>query len=724
MQPTPLYPPLAGCLWAAPACLLARTCLPLGALLAAIGLLAALHRRTARAGLCALPALLAALPAPPEPLPLPRPGPVRVHGQVAAVVREPLHQRTSVQLSQGTAFVWLHIDGPVRLLPGDRVTAIARCSASALPDGARSLMAHTAAVQVHAGTPSLARACAALRRAGEDQLLRHVPGEQGVLLCTLVLGAGTRLPPDIAAAHRATGLSHLLAVSGAHAAMLGWLLGLLPFAGGPRPRQGWTRTVTGLVLLVVYGFVTGGEPPVFRALCAFALVAVGDRCGRRTGVLPAVTVPALASCALFPTAVLGPSFALSYAAVLGLALAGPPRNRTRSERWLWAPLRSSAAATLLTAPLTLFWFGQLAPWTVLLTPILAPLVAALLFGGLALACCGGAVPALAAPLGGCLMGLSQLYASVVTAADALPGTPIHAITTPTPWTLFAVGLVAAAVLLWRRNAQAVVLACTLACLPHFVPPAAPAAPTLVLFAVGHGQCGLLQLPDGRNVVVDCGSQQQPSLPARRLAAALRRRRIDLLVLTHGDHDHTSGVAALLQRVPVATAVVPTAMLDGKVVRQLRAEGTQVLGLQPGERLAPHPAVTIAAPRPDRATTNDGSLWICLDLGGTKVLLTGDAEEAGVQAALEQGIAVPCDVLVLPHHGRRNAMAAELLAATKPRVCCVSAAAGAPPGPQVVMARSRGLPVHDTAAIGDVVVCGGPPATIAGTLPQPIAAPGR
>ena len=59
-----------------------------------------------------------------------------------------------------------------------------------------------------------------------------VDGAVGPLVCTLVLGNGTRLPQDLQQSHRATGLSHLLAVSGAHAAMLAWLLGLQPFGGG------------------------------------------------------------------------------------------------------------------------------------------------------------------------------------------------------------------------------------------------------------------------------------------------------------------------------------------------------------------------------------------------------------------------------------------------------------------------------------------------------------
>src|SRR4030095_12489833 len=102
-------------------------------------------------------------------------------------------------------------------------------------------------------------------------------------------------------------------------------------------------------------------------------------------------------------------FLLSYAAVCGLALATHHREGW-AWRWLWGPIWASWWATLLTAPLTLFFFGQLAPWTVLLTPIVAPLVAFLLCVGLVTAMLGVLVPwlghALAVPVSAGAPGLN------------------------------------------------------------------------------------------------------------------------------------------------------------------------------------------------------------------------------------------------------------------------------------------------------------------------------
>src|SRR5262249_17242522 len=167
-----------------------------------------------------------------------RSGPVRIAGTVADAVREAPADSVLLVLATPAGRVRLHCQPALAALPGDRVVATARCSAAAVPGGAPSLHAAAGACRVTAGAPSLPRACTALRLLLEDRLPHLRPTERALPVSALVLGSGTRVPDELAAAHRDTGLSHLLAVSGAHAAMLAMLLGLQPFGGGRRRRVG------------------------------------------------------------------------------------------------------------------------------------------------------------------------------------------------------------------------------------------------------------------------------------------------------------------------------------------------------------------------------------------------------------------------------------------------------------------------------------------------------
>ncbi|MBM4062505.1 MAG: hypothetical protein FJ265_15620, partial [Planctomycetes bacterium] len=631
-----------GCLFAVPAAAVAPWCLPAGAALAGLGILFAASRHPHRfAGLWALPAVLAGLRAPEAPPAWPRCGPVVLAGTVREVVHGPAGE-TTLRLGAPGVGARLHVTGTLEALPGDRILGTVRLAAAAVPGQAPALRAPAAALRVVPGGPSWTRSCAAAPRALERELQRLLPGERGALLATLALGRGTSTDKDLAAAHRATGLSHLLAVSGAHAAMLAWLLGLGAGRRAVQLAAGRARTLVALAVLFVYAGITGNEPPVLRTVVAFALGSLGTQLGRRTTLATALLAPALLTALTEPAALLGPSFGLSYAAVLGLAAAGPP-GQGFLRRWFWSPLCASAWATLATAPLTLLWFGQVAPWTVLLTPLLAPLVALLLLGSLVAAVLGLVVPGAANLLALLLGPLADLYANAVQAADLLPFTPVHAPWVPPPWALLLAASAAALALLGWPDRRGLAAAAAALALVHFVPTVGPGQPRLALLAVGHGQAALAVLPDGARVAIDCGSIQQPERAARCLAAASSVRSLDLLVITHADQDHHNGVSALLGRVPIRRAVLPEGLAGSATERALLAHGVAVQRLPGGAAATPLPGLRVAAPAlPAGARDNDASLWVTVDLGGCRALLTGDAQRDGVAAALAQGIAEPCD----------------------------------------------------------------------------------
>ncbi|MCA8973467.1 MAG: ComEC/Rec2 family competence protein, partial [Planctomycetes bacterium] len=367
---------------------------------------------------------------------------------------------------------------------------------------------------------------------------------------------------------------------------------------------------------------------------------------------------------------------------------------------------------------TLYWFGQIAPWTILLTPLLAPLVAALLLLGLLAAVSGCITPTLAAPLAPILGNLTECYIAAVRAADALPGTPVRALGTPQPW-LFAITALAATgtMVAWRRRAG-VVAAVGLFAAPWLLPWPRPLTPRLCLFAVGHGQACLLETPSALRIAIDCGSMQHPQHAARELTAALPVRALDWLVITHADQDHHNGVSALLLRVACADAILPAALATSQLAQLLREHGTAVHLLQPGGTVRPCAELTVSAPLlPPGATTNDLSLWARVEAAGTGVLLTGDAQALGTAAAIAQGIAVPTTVLVLPHHGRANPVAPALLRTVRPCVCLASAACADGETRLGALVRRTGRELWVTGQLGNLELRFGDAPTITAAAPR-------
>ena len=554
-----------------------------------------------------------------------------------------------------------------------------------------------------------------VRLACESALSRHVGGEAGAVAAHLVLGRGPRLADDLVDAHRATGLAHLLAVSGAHASMLAVMLAAAYAAvRGRDPWQARRFRRVSAMLLVGYGAVTGFEPPVLRALAAWCVVAFAGAHGRRPTVGATLAVPALLTALLFPQDLLSVSFALSYAAVIGLAVAGAFRRPEGPWDRVGLAVRASLFAMAATTPFTLAWFGQLSPWTLIGTPLLAPLVTVMLALGVTTCALALAAPPLAACSGSALAFLTDGYAAAVRTFAQLPGSPVPATVVPSGACLLAAVLAAVAWLCFRPTRVGFLVACTLVSVPHFVPGAGGApAHRITLAAVGHGQAAVGHLPDGSSLVVDCGSR----VDARRavdaaLDALSPRRTVDLLVISHADADHIGGAVALSRRATVRSVILPAELMGGPVANALRSRVASVSFLAPGEDIAAlDGAVRVFAPRvPVGAARNDRSLWTEIHAHGLRMVLPGDADAVAIRAAIRVLAAGPVTALVLPHHGRGDPDAIDALVEhLEPRTCLASS--GDTPTETRRLA-ALGMPVLSTAEHGDLHVHLAAPGTAA------------
>jgi competence protein ComEC len=222
--------------------------------------------------------------------------------------------------------------------------------------------------------------------------------------------------------------------------------------------------------------------------------------------------------------------------------------------------------------------------------------------------------------------------------------------------------------------------------------------------VGQGDATLLQLPGARAMLVDTGGLpgtafdigERVVVPA---ALALGVRRLDVLVVTHGDPDHIGGAPSLLR------ALRPREIWEGVPVpphpelARLRELATRQGGgwrrVVPGDRLAfgPVEIVALHPPPPDwerQRVRNDDSIVLDVRYGDVSILLPGDIG-AGVERALAASLE-PAAVRILKaaHHGSAGSTSGEWLAAARPAAVVFSSGRGnryGHPSP-VVLARVR------------------------------------
>jgi competence protein ComEC len=201
------------------------------------------------------------------------------------------------------------------------------------------------------------------------------------LLLGVVLGDDSAQSDELREAFRASGLSHLLAVSGENVAFVLALASPLLRRVGLRWR--WWLT---LGLLGFFGLLTRWEPSVLRAGAMAALACTTSTLGRPASRLRLLALAVSGVVLVDPLLVQSLGFQLSVGATIGIALlAGPIGRRLPGPSWCTEPLAVTIAAQIGVAPVALPAFGGLPlaslPANLLAVPAAAPLTAWGLTGG-------------------------------------------------------------------------------------------------------------------------------------------------------------------------------------------------------------------------------------------------------------------------------------------------------------------------------------------------------
>jgi competence protein ComEC len=630
--------------------------------------------------------------------------PQRASGEPVAVLaveraRPPLVRgtRIRVRLPAGCALEWgdrarllAHLEVPLDARNPGGFDARAAADAGAVCATGRARWAERAGDTTRAAWPRATGARA--RRALERVYERGLSPEARALVVPLVVGDRSGLPPGLEADFRASGLVHLLALSGLHVV---WLASLARGLGAALGGGVAARAGAGVLCALAYLALAGPLPSLARAAATETLAGIASLRGRALDPLQALALAALALLVACPGWGRDLGFQLSCAATLGLVTVGAWASH-RAGRWrsLAAPVVATAAAQLTALPLLLLRFHA-ASWVAGFANLGAVPVSGLL---LAAAWLGGLLEIAWPGAGlGCLSAceaLARTLTAIGAVAARAPGALVACGAEPAiPWLAFlgaaalALGLQPPRDLESRRAgpspaarlAVPVGLAATALAL-GLAATARPLAPPpgrawLVALDVGQGDA-LALAHAGRWWLVDAGPRtprfdagERVVLPFLRWAGV---RRLEGLVLTHDDGDHTGGAPAVLRAVRTGRVISPPPRPGARGPASRLDADT----LARGDTLERSPLVRVLWPphgseaRADAATTPDNAASLVVEVGegAGRALLLADADSTVEEAlAIAPGLAL----LKVGHHGSGSSSGAGFLARSRPRVAVIS-----------------------------------------------------
>jgi competence protein ComEC len=590
------------------------------------------------------------------------------------------------------------------------------------------------------------RTLLSFKRKAQATIARIIPDPEASLLTGILLGVDTGLPGDVMDDFSATGTTHVIAISGFNISIV---VALLLATLGRLVHNRWLAAGSAILGVVIYTILVGADAAVVRAAVMGVITVIGLTVGRQGVALNSLAAAAIVMTALNPYTWWDAGFQLSVAATLGLILYSELfeestqrllARKLSAERakqvvgWISEALLLTLAAQITTTPLILYHFGRFSVITLLTNALILPVQSLIMFFGgaatfmaLLIEPLGRVVgwgayvwltwtirvvqwtarfPYASVPLELSEIGLVAVYAVIggltglVLLAPERRRAALQGLRERLPLKLALSGMALATVVAWFAILQF------------------PDGKLHVAFLdVGQGDAIFIETPGGVQILVDGGPEGSVLLSELGRHMPFWDRSLDMVVLTHPDADHLSGLVPALERYGVRAVVTRRVGHESELVTAWEAvlaeEGATLIRGEAGTRLDLSDGVTLEILHPgpelvmeeDQADTNDNSVVVRLTYGEVAFLLTGDIEARVERNLVRSDVYLHSTVLKVGHHGSESSSTQAFLDAVRPQVAVISVGQdnrfGHPAGE--VLARLEGALVYRTDEDGTVTI---------------------
>ena len=513
----------------------------------------------------------------------------------------------------------------------------------------------------------------------------HAFSNSAPMISSVLLGNRVDLPEETVDNFIKTGVMHFIAISGFNVGILVFTI-LLPLR-----LLGINRILSTIVIMVVvilYAFLTGLNPPVLRASIMVIVFYISYLVYRQWDITSAIFTGIFVILLRNPADLFNVGFQLTVLATMGI-IYGTTRIeallfktvlfveklQVKSERgrlhflkvYMRKSLCVSLAAWLSTFPITAYYFHILTPFLPIVNIAVFPFFWIIIVCGIVLLTVGTICPPLATASAWLASNTDIVLESLVSLLTSIPCSYFYIIG-PSKIELYFYYLFL--LLILYRNyfslelAKIVIWGLITANVFVFINMFRfhNNSLTITCLDVGHGSAVFIQFPNRKNILYDAGSWQKFDVGKYIVSPFLWNKNIktiDNLILSHEHEDHWNGLQSIVNRFHIKSMCSQpslfTSVAGQKVISILDKKHIQTDVVYNGNVFKGFEPAIVKILNPscfsDKVTTsNDNSCVLKIDYLGHSILLCADIQEQGIESVLSGLSEVKSDIIQMPHHG--------------------------------------------------------------------------
>jgi len=516
----------------------------------------------------------------------------------------------------------------------------------------------------------------------EKIYITSMPERDAKFIISIFLG-NNLLDEDTQSQFRDIGISHITSVAGMHVAIItGFILYLLGIFNIKR----YSIFVV-LPVLLFYGFITGGRPPVIRAIIMAAMFLAGPFFNKENNSINSISFAAFIILLFKPLMIYDVGFQLSFIATLSIIYFY--KIFKNKLKFLNPKIKDIAALTLSaqlgTVPLTMYYFHYFSLIAVLSNIVIVPLVnIAVIFGFLSFLS-GLIVPYVAYIINYANIPIIELILTLSEFFNSFSYASINTIIPPLLLILIYYFIIIVGISSINKNTKTIIYIASFSIVSAFIlyNIVIPKNLEVIFIDVGQGDSTFIKTPNGKAFLIDGGgslgfSNQKFDIGNDIVLPFLLYKgviKLNAVFISHTDIDHVGGILSLIDQIKIDRIFIGEQKVKDenfkKLIELTDKKKIPVYFLRKGDKVKIdnleffilHPSSFI-----EENPINNNALVFKMVYKDVSFLFTGDIEKPAEKVLKD--LDIEAQILKVPHHGSNTSSTKDFIQKVNPKICII------------------------------------------------------